>query len=189
MRKKVDYNVYIGLGIAILIIVIGVIGYKMFGRSVAVPEITTSGIGETKVDPLANQSPEKLLDKKIKEQKTNMDTVQTIKKDSGLIINIQKEGTGTAVKSGDTVSVDYRGFLQDGTVFDESYKRGQQFSFTVGGGQVIKGWDEGLLGMKVGEKRRLTIPGNMAYGANGIPGAIPPNATLVFDIELHKISN
>jgi FKBP-type peptidyl-prolyl cis-trans isomerase len=98
-----------------------------------------------------------------------------------------QEGAGEGVRGMQTVSVDYRGMLTDGKVFDESYKRGQQFSFTVGAGMVIKGWDEGLLGMKVGEKRRLTIPGDLAYGPNGIPGVIPANATLVFDIELHSI--
>lgn len=94
-----------------------------------------------------------------------------------------KVGTGAEVKSNDTVSVHYVGTLQDGTEFDNSKKRGQPFDFTVGGGQVIKGWDEGLLGMKVGGQRILVIPPEMAYGEKGI-GPIPGGATLVFSIEL-----
>ena len=108
--------------------------------------------------------------------------------DMGLQIQTTQQGTGAAVKAGDTVSVKYTGKLTDGTVFDSTDKHGgAPFSFTVGAGQVIAGWDQGLIGMKVGEKRTLTIPGDLAYGAQGIPGVIPPNATLVFDIELVSI--
>jgi len=110
-------------------------------------------------------------------------------KPMGLEIKTTQEGTGTqVVKSGDTVSVLYTGKLMDGTVFDASVKHGNQpFDFTVGAGMVIKGWDQGLLGAKVGEKRTLTIPGDLAYGPQGIPGTIPPNATLVFDVEVISI--
>lgn len=109
-------------------------------------------------------------------------------KTMGLEIKTTQEGTGVAVKAGDTVEVKYTGKLTDGTVFDSTDKHGgQPFSFTVGAQQVIKGWDQGLLGAKVGEKRTLTIPGDLAYGPQGIPGVIPPNATLVFDIELVSI--
>lgn len=96
-------------------------------------------------------------------------------------------GTGEAVKNGDTVSVHYTGKLTDGTKFDSSLDRNEPFSFVVGGGQVIKGWDEGLVGMQVGGKRTLTIPSDKGYGPRG-SGPIPPNATLVFDIELLKIN-
>jgi FKBP-type peptidyl-prolyl cis-trans isomerase len=96
-------------------------------------------------------------------------------------------GKGKAAKSGDHVVVNYRGMLTNGTVFDESYKRGQPFDFTLGGGQVIKGWDEGLVGMKEGGKRKLVIPADMGYGAQGSPPTIPPNATLVFEVELVKV--
>ncbi len=98
-----------------------------------------------------------------------------------------KEGTGSAVKSGDTISINYRGTLPDGTEFDSSYKRGTPFETQIGVGQVIKGWDEGVVGMKVGGKRKLTIPPDKAYGPNGIPGSIPPNATLLFEVELMGI--
>jgi len=105
-----------------------------------------------------------------------------------LKIEDTKKGKGTAVKSGDNVTVDYTGWLTDGTKFDSSLDAGQPFQFTVGGGQVIKGWDEGLVGMKVGGTRKLTIPSDMGYGAQGAGGGlIPPNATLVFEIKLISI--
>lgn len=107
---------------------------------------------------------------------------------SELTVETTKEGTGDrVVKSGDTISVHYTGRLTNGTKFDSSVDRGTPFTFTIGAGQVIKGWDEGLLGMKVGEKRTLTIPADKGYGATGAGGVIPPNATLIFDTELVSI--
>lgn len=95
-------------------------------------------------------------------------------------------GTGAEVKTGDTVSVHYIGTLQNGTEFDNSYKKGTPFEFKVGEGRVIKGWDQGLIGMKVGGQRILVIPPSLAYGAQAI-GPIPANSTLVFAIELISI--
>lgn len=93
-------------------------------------------------------------------------------------------GTGAAAKAGNTVSVHYTGWLTDGTKFDSSVDRNEAFSFVLGAGQVIQGWDEGVATMCVGDKARLTIPPEKAYGRQGYPGLIPPNATLVFEVEL-----
>ncbi len=92
-------------------------------------------------------------------------------------------GSGQQAKAGDRVSVHYRGTLADGTMFDQSHGRGP-FQFNLGAGQVIKGWDEGVAGMRVGGQRKLTIPPEMGYGARGAGGVIPPNATLIFEVEL-----
>ncbi len=106
---------------------------------------------------------------------------------SGLQYEDSKEGTGAAAQSGQTVSVHYTGRLTDGKKFDSSKDRNQPFEFPLGAGRVIKGWDEGVQGMKVGGVRKLTIPSNLGYGARGAGGVIPPNATLVFEVELLKI--
>jgi peptidylprolyl isomerase len=104
---------------------------------------------------------------------------------SGLQYWDLKEGTGTTASTGKTVSVQYTGWLaKDGKKFDSSVDRGQPFMFQLGAGQVIKGWDEGVSGMKVGGKRQLRIPPELGYGARGAGGVIPPNATLIFDVEL-----
>jgi len=98
-------------------------------------------------------------------------------------------GTGTEVKSGDNIVIHYLGTLLDGTKFDSSYDRGQPFETQIGVGQVIQGWDQGVVGMKVGGKRKLTIPPEMGYGARGAGNVIPPNATLIFEVELVNIKN
>ena len=103
---------------------------------------------------------------------------------SGLQYKDVTVGSGTEAKEGDTVSVHYTGWLTDGTKFDSSVDRGQTFSFTLGQGGVIAGWDEGVVGMKEGGKRILVIPSNLGYGPNGASGVIPPNATLIFEVEL-----
>ena len=101
-----------------------------------------------------------------------------------LTIEELQAGTGDEAKPGQQVSVHYTGWLTDGTKFDSSLDRGSPFGFTLGAGMVIKGWDQGVAGMKVGGKRKLTIPPELGYGARGAAGVIPPNATLVFEVEL-----
>lgn len=96
------------------------------------------------------------------------------------------EGTGATVKSGDTIVIHYKGTLPDGTQFDSSYDRDEPYETQIGVGKVIKGWDEGVIGMKVGGKRKLTIPPSLGYGEQSV-GSIPPNATLLFELELLEI--
>lgn len=107
---------------------------------------------------------------------------------SGLKYVEIEAGTGATPKAGQTVVVHYTGTLEDGTKFDSSRDRNQPFSFKLGVGQVIKGWDEGLSTMRVGGRRKLVIPPELGYGARGAGGVIPPNATLIFDVELLRIS-
>lgn len=105
-----------------------------------------------------------------------------------LVIEEVKEGSGNAAKSGDFVSVHYTGALTSGKVFDSSVDRGEPIEFQLGAGEVIKGWDDGIAGLKPGGKRKLTIPASLGYGARDM-GAIPPNSTLIFDVELVKIAS
>lgn len=111
---------------------------------------------------------------------------QTMQNVTELKIEDIKEGTGEPVKSGNTVEVNYLGTFLDGKKFDSSYDRNQTFSFNVGAGEVIAGWDQGLVGMKTGGKRKLLIPSDLAYGPNG-SGPIPPNTPLIFEVELVSI--
>lgn len=112
---------------------------------------------------------------------------QTIKTASGLAYVELEVGKGEQPKTGQTVEVHYTGWLKDGTKFDSSRDRGRSFSFPLGERKVIKGWDEGVATMKVGGRRRLIIPPHLGYGARGAGNVIPPNATLIFEVELLKI--
>lgn len=107
--------------------------------------------------------------------------------ESGLVYEDISEGAGDAATAGKMVSVHYTGWLTDGTKFDSSKDRNDPFMFPLGAGHVIRGWDEGVQGMKVGGVRKLTIPSQLGYGERGAGGVIPPNATLVFEVELLKI--
>lgn len=101
-----------------------------------------------------------------------------------LIIEDLETGNGATAAIGQEITVHYVGYLQDGTRFDSSLERKQPLTFTLGSGQVIRGWDQGLVGMREGGRRKLTIPPEMGYGARGVGGVIPPNATLVFEVTL-----
>lgn len=103
---------------------------------------------------------------------------------SGINIEIMTEGKGNSPKQGQMVTVHYTGWLTDSTKFDSSVDRGQPFKFQLGVGQVIQGWDEGVATMKLGGKSKFTIPPDLGYGAQGAGGVIPPNATLIFEVEL-----
>ncbi len=126
-------------------------------------------------------------------QEENNNQTQDNSKNQGVKIETLKEGSGQEAKTGDTVTVDYVGTLEDGTKFDSSIDRGKTFELTLGEGSVIEGWEVGVLGMKVGEKRRLTIPAEFGYGPRDITDGvgnviIPANSTLIFEVDLLGIN-
>ncbi len=156
-----DKNKIIALAI---IVVLVTIGFFIFYNK------NKTAINVTKQD--------KMADLKLNNQKMDKRGVQ---------IEILKEGTGAPAKNGDKVSVHYVGVLENGTKFDSSVDRGTPFEFTLGAGQVIPGWNIGVEGMKIEEVRKLTIPSELAYGSSGAGNAIPPNATLIFEVQLLEI--
>ena len=137
-----------------------------------------------------NQKTQKRIDAQKAKQAKELHKVSAGFKqmDSGLRYQIIQEGTGQQPVAGQTVSVHYKGQLLDGTVFDSSYKRQKPLDFVLGQGQVIPGWDEGVSLLRVGDKARFVIPSDLAYGSRGAGGVIPPNAALIFDVELVTVS-
>lgn len=184
------------LVIAALVIVIGILVYVNQDHSLevtsklpdaAAPSLEAQpGTGDTTAtSSVANQDATATAP-------TKMDTSKTTTTESGLKITELAAGKGAEAKKGDKVSVNYTGSLTNGTVFDSNvdpkFNHVEPFEFTLGAGQVIAGWDQGVLGMKVGEKRHLSIPAALGYGARGAAGgAIPPNATLEFDVQVTAI--
>ncbi len=174
--KELNKQQWIGVGLALVVVM-----YFFFFTN----QKPTSVVKEAEnTNTVSSERTQKQEEPKI----INNVNKQTMENE--LKIDITKEGSGEQAVVGSIVSVHYTGKLVDGTVFDSSIPRGRAFEFRLGEGRVIAGWEEGIKGMKVGEKRTLTIPGNMAYGSQGVqnPGSegylIPPNATLVFDVEL-----
>jgi len=153
------------------ILVLIVVGFLLWQKSLVATKNSTGLEAELPNVEDATQS-----------QNKNMDNIQN--KQGELKIEVQEEGAGEEAKNGDLVFVHYTGYLENGQVFDSSIGRGEPISFVLGTGQVIQGWDQGILGMKKGEKRKLTIPPQLAYGEAGAGGVIPPNATLIFEVEM-----
>lgn len=180
----------IGIIIAIIIVVlIGVWLWRAPERAQA--PVTTpaavgnSGAAQLDTDVSTGSTPVTTPTQIISTPSSSQTTSGHSKTINGMKIEVTKEGTGEPIKSGQTAVMLYSGKLTDGTVFDASSKHGNQpFEFSLGAGQVIKGWDEGIVGMKVGEERTLTIPPELGYGTSGAGNVIPPNATLIFDVTL-----
>ena len=148
------------------------------------PVAKSSNVSNNNLFELDPSDPNPILFAMAEDTKSNINSRTT---DTGLIIEYLADGEGDECNYGQTVTVNYTGTLEDGTQFDTSIGRAP-FSFPLGGGRVIKGWEEGIVGMKVGEKRKLIIPPELGYGSRGAGNVIPANATLIFEVELLKVN-
>ena len=188
--KKLSNEILVSIGVVLIcgLMLVGslVLGNDNQGEAIA------STLGKTEVveSITSTSSPNQLIaniNDTQKEILIAMDTSNAVTTASGLKYVVVKEGDGATPNTGDNVTVHYTGTLEDGSKFDSSRDRGQPFQFKIGVGQVIKGWDEGVGTMKVGEQRTLIIPSELGYGSRGAGNVIPPDATLLFDVELLKI--
>ena len=165
------------------------VSFPLYAALVAIGIVGCSQPADEAAQPAAEPVAETVEEPAVSEESSN--EIETIEITSGLTARILQRGYGRAAAPGDYVEVHYTGWLHDpeaednrGDKFDSSVDRGQRFGFPLGEGRVIKGWDEGVASMKVGGKRTLIIPPELGYGARGAGGVIPPNATLMFDVEL-----
>lgn len=166
-----------------IVVSLGAVAWFIFwlNGSEKAPETPTVGQSSQNLE----QETEEVATKEIQtEEKKVINDKRVV---NGMTIEIVEEGSGTGIVNGQIAVVDYTGTLTNGTVFDSSIPRGQTFEFPLGAGMVIKGWEQGVLGMKVGEVRKLTIPSELAYGERGAGALIPPNATLIFEVTLRGI--
>ncbi|MDB4992059.1 MAG: peptidyl-prolyl isomerase, FKBP-type peptidyl-prolyl cis-trans isomerase FkpA [Parcubacteria group bacterium] len=166
-------------GIAVAIAVAVALGLLFFGPRIFSPFQPSAQSNATTTDMTASTTAQNTMNPETTNPEAIPNPLPTTLTGSDTVV-----GTGVEAVAGKTVTVNYVGMLPDGTVFDASANHGQPFSFTLGAGQVIKGWDLGVAGMKVGGKRRLIVPADLAYGNQAVGGVIPANATLIFDVEL-----
>ncbi|WP_038017242.1 FKBP-type peptidyl-prolyl cis-trans isomerase [Synechococcus sp. PCC 7335] len=163
------------------------------GERAVADSVSSTPAGVEQSETLVAQSASDLLENDTPEDAMAEDAMvpdeEVVTTDSGLQYVVIAEGDGASPQPGNRVFVHYVGTLEDGTKFDSSRDRGKPFNFTIGRGQVIKGWDEGVAMMQVGDRRKLIIPPDLGYGARGAGGVIPPNATLIFDVELLRIGS
>ena len=179
----ISFGVIVACGLLLL----GSIVFRPSKSSEAIAGEAQNPANAVSVEQIAKTTLASNIQSKQKEKSMNSADNAVVTTPSGLEFIDIKVGEGATPKKGDTVVVHYTGTLQDGTKFDSSRDRNKPFSFKIGVGQVIKGWDEGVGSMAVGGQRKLTIPPELGYGARGAGGVIPPNATLIFDVELLDI--